>query len=352
MTQHAVEVVEPGVANMVQDAGRFGWRSAGVPPGGAADPLLHACANRLVGNPPGAAAIEMPLAGPALRATAGPVRVALMGAVEASVQRADGRSEALPQARSATLARGDVLRVGAVRAGLAYLAVSGGFLVPLCLGSRSTYARARIGGTDGRALAAGDLIECGPPQGQADAELSAAPFAHEDGPIRVMPGPQEEAFEPASVEAFMRQAWRVSRESDRMGMRLEGPHLAHRVSPDLTSEGVAAGAIQVPGSGQPIVLLADAQTVGGYPKIATVIRADLPRLAHLRPGGELRFVAVTRAQALDARARQAEAVARWERGVARWRAPGWVDEAALYTASLVSGMIDAGGDRLPWEESR
>lgn len=347
--QHAVEVVEAGLANTVQDRGRFGHRAIGVPPGGAADALLLACANRLAGNADDAAAIEMPLAGPALRALDGPVRVALMGAVQAQVLRAGGAVDKLDGAHSATLERGDVLRVGAVRAGVAYLALSGGCQVPACLASRSTYARARLGGVAGRPLAAGDLLPCGAPEGDAELQWRAGPWRHEQGPVRVMPGPQDEAFEPAAIEDLLQSDWRVGRETDRMGMRLEGPALAHRGSADLTSEGVVPGAIQVPGNGQPIVLLADAQTVGGYPKIACVIRADLPRLAHLRPGDVLRFAAVDRAQALEALRAQADALARWAATIAPWRRPGSMDLEALGALSLVSGMIDARSDTLPWE---
>jgi allophanate hydrolase subunit 2 len=137
-----------------------------------------------------------------------------------------------------------------------------------------------------------------------------------------------------------------------MGLRLEGPALEHLGSADITSDGVVPGAIQVPGSGQPIVLFVDAQTVGGYAKIATVVRADLPRLAHLRPGAELRFVAVSREQAFAALQAQAHALQAWERTITSYRLPGSLDMEALREANLVSGIIDAGADALPWETAR
>jgi 5-oxoprolinase (ATP-hydrolysing) subunit C len=348
--KHALEIVQPGVANTVQDGGRRGYRQFGVPLSGAADPVLMASANRLLGNPPDAAAIELPLAGPSLRAGDGPVRVALAGAVAARLLRGDGTQLDIGPAQTVTLRRGDSLAVGAVRSGVAYLALAGGCRVPLQLGSRSTYARARLGGVGGRALAAGDQIECGPPAGDPGVEWRApAPFVHDEGPIRVLPGPQDDAFVPEALITLSTQPYRVGRDSDRMGLRLEGPRLVHRGGADITSDGIAPGAIQVPGNGQPIVLLADAQTVGGYTKIATVIRADLARLAHARPGSELRFALVTRAQAFAALHAQAAALQRWLQTIQPYRLPGSLDLDALRENNLVSGVVDAASGHLPWE---
>jgi 5-oxoprolinase (ATP-hydrolysing) subunit C len=349
---HSLEVMEPGAANAVQDGGRPGWRHIGVPVSGAADRLLLACANHLLGNAADDAAIEMPLAGPSLRATDGPVRVALVGVVDARLLRADGSVQGLNSGCTSTLRRGDTLRVGAVRAGVAYLALSGACQVPRQLGSRSTYVRARLGGVQGRPLAAGDELAAGAPRGDPWMEWrAAAGFEHEHGPIRVILGPQDDAFEPAALHTLLNTPYRVGRESDRMGMRLEGARLAHKAGADITSDGVVPGSIQVPGDGAPIVLLADAQTVGGYAKIATVIRADLPRLAHARPGSELRFEAVNRAQAIAARQRQAQALAQWIESIRPYRPPGVLDLDALSELNLVSGMIDAGCDTMPWEHA-
>jgi biotin-dependent carboxylase-like uncharacterized protein len=347
----ALRVVEPGLANAVHDRGRFGLRTMGVPVSGAADAVLMACSNLLLGNAEDAAVIEMPFLGPTVEAVAEPVAVALMGSVSAQCQRADGQSHAVLAGESLTLLRGDRLRVLAVREGVAYLAVSGGCRVPAVLGSRSTYARARLGGVQGRALQALDEIECGAPASDAALVRRAAAFRHPDGPIRLMRGPQDDAFEAAAFEALATQPYRVGRESDRMGMRLEGPRLAHRAGSgaDITSEGVVPGAMQVPANGQPIILLADAQTVGGYTKIATVIRADLPRLAHLRAGQELRFAFVERADALQALAAQRAAIRAWAAGIRNQRAAGAIDLQSLVQGNLVSGIIDARRDALPWE---
>jgi 5-oxoprolinase (ATP-hydrolysing) subunit C len=348
MTQ-GLHVMAAGLANTVQDAGRLGFSAIGVPMGGAADPWLMACANHLVGNPQDAAVVEMPAAGPSLRVVGEPVRLALAGSVTAQLRRADGQTVTVDSWMSVTLRAGDTLQVGAVKAGVAYLAVSGGCLVPLQLGSRSTYARAGLGGVAGRALQTGDHIACGALVGDAMTACRAPPWVHDTGPIRVMLGPQEDAFTDASMQTFLSEPFSVSRDSDRMGMRLEGPSLAHVHGADLCSEGVVPGAIQVPGNGAPIILLADAQTVGGYTKIATVIRADLPRLAHLRPGDALRFVAVTRALALSARTAQAAAWPAWAARVQAFSPAGDVDLTRLFDANLVSGIIDAHNDILPWE---
>jgi 5-oxoprolinase (ATP-hydrolysing) subunit C len=340
-----------GLANTVQDAGRQGFAAIGVPVGGAADPWLMACANQLVGNAHDAAVVEMPAAGPSLCVEGEPVRLALAGSVNAQLVRADGQVHTVDSWMSVTLREGDTLQVGAVKAGVAYLAVSGGCLVPQQLGSRSTYARAGLGGVAGRALQTGDHIACGAVVGDATSAWRAPPWVHVAGPIRVMLGPQEDAFTAASMQTFLSEPFSVSRDSDRMGMRLEGPALTHVHGADLCSEGVVPGAIQVPGNGAPIILLAEAQTVGGYTKIATAIRADLPRLAHLRPGDALRFVAVTRALALDARAAQAAAWRTWVAKVQAFSPEGDVDLTRLSDANLVSGIIDANNDTLPWDPS-
>ncbi len=344
-----LEVLQAGPANAVQDAGRLGHRAIGVPVSGAADPVLLACANALLGNAPDAAGLELPLMGPTLRAIEAPVRVALAGAVEAALQRADGQSQHVPSNHTVTLHRDDVLRVGAVMTGVAYLALAGGCQVPLQLGSRSTYARAHLGGVQGRALAAGDLLACAALQGDPWLERRGAPWQHAQGPIRVMLGPQDDAFTPQAIEQLLSQPFQVTRECDRMGMRLEGPQLTHRAGADITSDGVVPGAIQVPGNGAPIILFADAQTVGGYAKIATVIRADLPRLAHMRPGLSLRFEAVTRAQALQARDDLAARLAQWQARIETYLPPGVLDVQALHGGNLVSGMINANTQQLPWD---
>jgi len=199
-------------------------------------------------------------------------------------------------------------------------------------------------GVLGRPLRPGDPLPCSawttpdPKQWRAP-----APWALPAGPLRVMLGPQADHFQPDAVAAFLRDGWEASAEQDRMGLRLRGTPLAHN-SPqaaDIVSDAVTAGAIQVPANGQPIVLLADSQTVGGYPKIATVIRADLPRLAHLRPGTRVNFQAVTATQARQALQDQRDAWTSWLSTREAFLPPGFIDEAALYGSNLISGQLRA-----------
>ncbi len=345
----ALEVLAPGIACSVQDAGRFGHRAIGVPLAGAADGLLLACANALLGNAAGAAAIEIPLAGPTLHLpaqAAAPVGVALAGDAQARLARADGTSTALKAWCSATLFPGDTLAVGVVRSGLAYLALSGGCAVATVLGSRATYTRAALGGIQGRALMAGHQLPCAALQGSPwMLRRARSAWQLRAGPLRVMVGPQQAHFDATAYAQFLSQPYVVSRDADRMGLRLQGAALAHAsgYGPDIISEAVVPGAIQVPGNGQLIILGVDAQTVGGYAKIACVISADLPRLAQLRAGDAVRFIAVTAAQALQARREQAAAWAAWQQGIQMLAPGGEPDLAALYSANLISGMLDAQG---------
>ncbi len=350
-----IEIVKPGLAVALQDRGRFGWRRLGVPVSGALDPALLAIANALAGGDrqADAAAFEVLLQGPTLAVRSGRVRFALAGPVGAKVQRADGSTQAVEAYSTATLAAGDQIQVGAVAApkpaepgdgtalALAYIGVSGGVQVLPVLDSRSTYARASLGGVEGRALRSGDLLICGSvPDAEQMERRGASAFVHAGGPIGVLPGPQDDHFSPAAFDALFGTPYTAQRDSDRMGLRLSGEPLAHSaLGPDIASDGVTPGAIQVPADGQPIVLLADCQTVGGYPKIATVQRADLPRLAHVRPGAGVRFAQVTTQQAGVARERLAKRIADWCAAIQSFQPEGSLDESALYRCNLVSGMV-------------
>ncbi|MBI3524444.1 MAG: biotin-dependent carboxyltransferase family protein [Betaproteobacteria bacterium] len=342
-----LKVLDGGATTTLQDAGRHGYRSLGVALSGALDPLWLACANALVGNPADTVALEMRVLGPRLEIAQGSLCLALAGDAEVQLIRSNQNSSALPAWRSITLEAGDVLHIGAIRSGVAYLAVAGGIDVPEQLGSRSTYARAKIGGIDGRALRSGDILPGGD---HAVVTTLAHPlthahgYAHATGPIRVLPGPQDDCFTEEALAIFFSTAYTVTHDLDRMGIRLSGARLTHHPAKgaDIVSDGVTPGAIQAPADGQPILLLADCQTVGGYPKIATVISADLPRLAHLLPGMQVNFATVTRAQAHAALRAQAAALQEWIAGLAPHRPAGWVNEAALYGDNLISGMVDAG----------
>lgn len=327
----ALQVESPGLGVSIQDRGRQGHRAIGVPVSGALDPLLLAAANGLAGNPPDAAALEIPLAGPLLKAVDGPLRVALAGEVDAVLELADGGRRPVPAWSTATLHDGDRLRVGYPR-GVGYLAVAGGLLTAPQLGSRSTYARAGLCPLPAR-------LPCRVFDGNVGLDWQAAgPFTHPPGPFRVMPGPQIDHFDAAALERFTHAAFQVTRERDRMGLRLDGPRLAHNArGADIVSDGVTPGTIQVPADGRAIVLLADCQTVGGYPKIAVVIRADLPRLAHLQPGEAVGFCFVDATEAAIARTEQARRLADWLAGLRPIRrAP---DTAMLLAANLAGAAV-------------
>ncbi len=305
----SIEVLRPGLLTTVQDRGRHGYQKFGVPVGGAMDEVALRAGNVLVGNPQDAAALEVTALGPQLRFLQDAV-VALTGAeVEADL---DGRP--VPRYRSFRVRARQLLDVRACTRGLrAYLAVAGGLDVPVLLGSRSTCLMARFGGLGGRALRAGDVLATGPPSAPL-AELAGRelpePWRPRHGApvtLRVVLGPQDDAFTEAGRRTFLESEYRVSPHADRMGYRLEGPVIAHAGPADILSDWIPPGAVQVPGDGRPIILLADRQTTGGYAKIATVITPDIGRVAQLRPGESLAFraVSVTEAQHI-ARALEAD----------------------------------------------
>jgi KipI family sensor histidine kinase inhibitor len=290
-----VEVLDPGLLTTVQDAGRAGHRRLGVGAAGPLDADAHAAANRALGNPENAAAIECTVAGPALRFLA-PVHVAVAGAdLEAWLERADLGAWPVPPGAAVLARPGNRLRFAGRRAGCrAYVAFRGGIDVPVVLGSRSTDLQAGFGGLDGRALAAGDELAVLPSaEGRPDRERPPVRLSS-SVTVRVVLGPQADHLEPESVARFSSTAWRVGPTSDRVGCRLEGERLRHRGPAEILSDGMVPGSIQVPPDGLPIVMMADGPTTGGYPKIATVVTVDLPLLAQLVPGeGRVRFEVIS-----------------------------------------------------------
>ncbi len=290
MTAVSLIAVAPAPFCTVQDPGRVGWRRYGVTGAGAMDLESHAVANALAGNPMEAATIEFAHGGGEWTVAGAPCRVAVAGGAFAVM--IDGRP--IAPLTSALLSPGECLRIGGAKdASWGYLAVAGGIEVPLELGSRSTHPRVGLGGLNGRTLCAGDVL---PLRGGATetAERTLPGIARGvQEPIRVVLGPQDDYFEPTSLELFLSSAFEVTRQTDRMGYRLAGPPLRHSRGFNIVSDAILPGSIQVPGNGQPIVLLRDAQTTGGYPKIATVITADLGRFAQQRPLSKIRFKGVT-----------------------------------------------------------
>lgn len=317
----SLTVLRPGVLATVQDLGRRGLQHLGVVPGGAMDPVSHRIANALVGNPAEAATLEMALLGPELLVGCDAL-VALHGARFA----AEIEGTALPQSRPVLVRSGARLRLGRAVVGcFGYLAVAGGLGVEPVLGSRSTYLAGGFGGWHGRSLArdaelpfAADaeavarvrfarIIARHRPQAAARFETVRwlAPALtlpeHDESVIRTVEGLHVPLFDEAARDLFYGARWHIAPDSNRMGFRLRGPRLALVQPADILSQATCLGTVQVPPAGQPIVLMADHQTTGGYPRLAEVIAADMPRLAQSKPGATLRFAAVTLAEADAAR---------------------------------------------------
>ncbi|KQQ12140.1 urea amidolyase [Methylobacterium sp. Leaf123] len=322
-------------AASLQDGGRRGYLRFGLSASGPMDPLAFAAANHLVGNPADAAALELGLAGASLRVEGGAVRLALAGAP--SGLRLDG--EPLAAHRSFVLREGSELTVERPREGVfAYLAAAGGFPVGSVMGSRALHQRAALGGLEGRACREGDRLPLAAPASyEADHSLDPIPLERA-APIRVVLGPQDDLFSQAGLATFLAETFTVSNRADRMGYQLDGPAIAHGAGGfNIVSDATVAGSVQVPGSGRPIVLLADRQTTGGYPKIATVISADLRRIAQRRPGEPVRFASVD----LAAATRLArEAAARIAALNTRLRPVGGEAER-LMAANLAGAAVDA-----------
>ncbi|WP_037078557.1 biotin-dependent carboxyltransferase family protein [Pseudonocardia spinosispora] len=315
------DVLHAGLQTTVQDLGRPGYLADGIPPSGAFDSAALKLANLLVGNPvgdhvlvgtdPGAAGLEMLLVGPRLRARTCTV-VAVTGAdLQPTL---DGRP--IPLWTSVVVRPGQEITFGGARSGArGYLAVAGGLAVTPVLGSRATNVRAGLGGVDGRALRAGDVLSAYPKHGPVVAlagrrlrpELRPPMSGGPDDPavLRVVLGPQDDLFTPDSVRTFLTARWRLSATSDRMGCRFIGPalhflprpaHLVEQAGADpsnIVDDAICIGSIQVPSGLEPIVMGVDGPSLGGYAKIATVISADLPVLAQLTPGGLATFLAIT-----------------------------------------------------------
>jgi antagonist of KipI len=293
-----ITVLRPGLFTTIQDTGRWGHQVSGVPVSGALDQFSHRVANAAVGNDREAATLEVTLVGPELRFEQA-ATIAVAGAdLGATV---DGARVPL---NTATRCRpGGVLRFGERRAGArAYVAVNGGIVVPAVLGSRATHVASAVGGMAGRRLAAGDRLPVGTPIHRAAGRVGhLTPIERgESVRLRVLPGPQVEFFPDDAIEILQRTRFRVAPQSDRMGFRLEGGHIPRLDREEMISDATFSGALQVPTSGEPILLQADRQTTGGYPQIATVISADLPRAAQLAPGDPVEFQVCSRAEAVTA----------------------------------------------------
>ena len=293
----ALVVVRPGMLTTIQDLGRWGHQHWGVPVAGPMDWYSHRLANEMVGNSADAAALEITLVGPELEASEETTCVVQGARFDATVN-----GEPVELQRPFVIPAAHRLRFGMRRSGArATLAVAGGFDVPHEFGSRSTSLVSGIGAFGGCALRAGDVLEV---QSVKRAVFTGA-VPSLDMPsggarVRVMRGPHDAMFTPGSLDLLFSARFRVTPQSNRMGYRLEGPPLLHAGSGDILSDATPIGSLQVPASGQLILLMADRQTTGGYPKIATVITADLPLAGQLALGDWIEFEECTRAEAVVA----------------------------------------------------
>ena len=285
-----IRILDAGPQTTVQDLGRTGRMRYGIPPSGPVDRLAFVLVNRLLGNPDTAAALECTLMGPRFEMTAAGA-IAVTGAdmpVTVNGQYA-------PAWATIAVKSGDVVKLGAARTGVrSYVGFAGGLDVPLVLGSRSTYLRGRIGGLQGRALRKGDELATLP-----SGSVSPRRVARRDIPdytgeptVRAVLGPQADRFTDEGLRALFGGRYEVLPQSDRMGSRLHGPRIEHARGHDIISDGIALGSIQVPGDGQPIVLLVDRQSTGGYTKAATICSSDIWRVGQARPGQWLRFQSI------------------------------------------------------------
>ncbi|RPJ69783.1 MAG: biotin-dependent carboxyltransferase [Acidobacteria bacterium] len=344
-----IRVLDGGLFTTVQDSGRYGFQRYGVPVSGAMDRGALQAANALVGNDGSAAALEMTLLGPRLEFLAS-ATIALAGADLGAVVG----NVPTPAWESVTVPAGAILSFTGARDGIrGYLAVAGGFDVPVVLGSRSTYTRSRLGGLDGRQLKAGDLLRVLGVHPVAD--LVGAGFGGRAGAVRRVPpalrpeyghrhvlrvvlGPQDDRFTSEGVATLLSSTYSVTPQSDRMGYRLQGPKIEHTAGPDIVSDGSPLGAVQVAGDGMPIVLMADRGTAGGYTKVATVVSLDVWRLAQAAAGDEVRFEAIT-VEAAHRAVREHEQWIGQVRGAAATSDGARARRAAAAVAAVASYLI-------------
>ncbi len=339
----ALKTCAPGVHTSVQDFGRTGYRHLGVPTSGALCRSDLRLVNRLVGNCANTAGLEIIFQGPAFEVLADSMRIALSG-TGGTIQVSGMPATTFPAWQSVRLVRGQKFKITiAPDLACCYLAIEGGFDLAPVMGSLSTYTRAAFGGYRGRILAAGDEIPLGLNSVDDSGEQTFAtlPDPAKDAPVRITWGQQVEYFTTAGRAAFISREYTILPASDRMGYRLSGATLEHKYSFNIVSDATCVGTIQVPGDGAPIILLADCQTTGGYPKIATVISSDIEVLARRPPGSKVRFSAVSVSDAETIARDHEAAIGTIENSLISLSHSSGLDVDALYEANLISGMFDA-----------
>ena len=296
-----IKILDAGLLTTVQDLGRYGFQRYGVSASGVMDEYSAKIANKLVGNKVGEAVLETTLKGVQIEFLQNTAVAITGGNCDVTL---NGTKIELWQ--SYLVNRGDILKMGICRSGLRnYLAFAGGIDVPIIMNSKSTNLKAKVGGFNGRKLMAGDILSVGVGSLETPLTLNKhyIPTYSKDIKVGVILGQQDDYFTEAGIKTFLNETYTVTQESDRMGIRLSsvsGATIEHKNGADIISDGITFGAIQVPGSGQPIVMMADRQTTGGYTKIGNVISSDLAKLAQATPGTKVKFVEYTLEQAVQA----------------------------------------------------
>jgi antagonist of KipI len=290
------KVIKPGLQTTVQDLGRYGYSEFGVSPSGAMDPYSLQMGNLLVGNVLGEAALEVPLIGPVLMALHDVSMAICGGNLSPKIN-----GQEIPLWKSNVIKKGQILSFGELKEGVrTYISIAGGIDVPLVLNSKSTYLTGKFGGFEGRAIKEGDTL-FGNPFTRRNRFLHTQLIPKYTSPlrVRVIVGPHTDKFTPAGLETCLNDEYSISSQSNRMGYQLTGPKIEHRSTADIISDAIPLGGIQVPASGQPIILMAEHQTTGGYSRIGTVISADIPLLAQAQPGTSVRFMEISLQTAQD-----------------------------------------------------
>lgn len=302
MAELSLSVLLPGIYTTIQDSGRWGFQGKGMPVSGAVDIQAFKCGNILVGNEENEAALEITITGPTLLVDEGEGIAAVTGADAGLL--VNGTCH--PSWHSVKIVKGDIISFAPPKCGCRYyLCLTGGIDVPLVMGSRSTYLRAGIGGLSGRALKKGDRLTCGiqlPLWRRCEGFFCPEEIRPDYSPldyIRVVPGPQEDHFTPEGIETFYSSEYTITANADRMGYRLEGPEITHVKGADILSDAIPLGAVQVPGHGMPIVMLAERQTTGGYTKIGVVCSKDIAAIAQRMPGQKIRFKKISLVEAIS-----------------------------------------------------
>jgi biotin-dependent carboxylase-like uncharacterized protein len=346
----ALHVLKPGLMTTVQDLGRAGYQNLGIGISGALDPIALRVANLLVGNEPGSGGLEVLYLGPTIEIEADSVRMSFVGAaakVEILPDASAGSGTRIETMRSVLVKRGEVVCIGSLTGGpTLYVGVEGGFDIQPILGSVSTNIRGGTGAWRPRAMIAGERLPlCRMRASDRDECRVEGIEFRAPGRIRAIPGPQDDYFDHAEIGKFFGSEYTVQSGSDRVGMRFQGEAIRHAKGFNIASDATAPGSIQVPGNGQPIVLMADRQTIGGYPKIATVISADLPELGRLSIGSKIVFESVALETAQSLRRSMLSYLDNLRDHIVPIGRTGADVAARLLSHNLISGVVDAGPDQ-------